>query len=188
MMHVLPKPHRHGCKAAAALAALGAVFTVAPAAAQGVTTNSTAEVVDPGTLVKDTDLDFGMIATAGSSGSVSLDVASGAATTTGDLAIVGSNLPNRALFKASAPIGIVMIYSGDPSVTLTRSGGTETMQAFLSYDAGAGLLDVVVFGLPIGVRATAPEQEIFVGGTLLVNPGQAEGYYEGEFTLTVAYL
>lgn len=189
MMHVQSQPNRMGRWAAAMLAATGgAMLAAAPVAAQGITASSTAEVVDPGTLVKDTDLDFGTIATAGAGGSVTLNVSSGAVSTTGDLAIVGSDPPNRGLFTASAPIGIVMIYSGDPIVTLTRSGGTETMQALLTYDAGAGLLDVVLFGLPIGVRATAPEQEIFVGGTLLVNSGQAEGYYEGEFSLTVAYL
>lgn len=185
----MPKPLRALARTStAALAAAFALLLYTQAHADTVSTTASAEIVGPGTLVNDKGLDFGTIATAGAGGSMSLSAADGDVTTTGDLAVVGSNPPNRALFKASAPVGILLMFSGDPTVTLTRNGGTETMTALLSYDAGAGLIDVEVFGLPIGVQATEAEQEILVGGTLLVNSGQAEGTYEGEFSLTIAYL
>ncbi|MBD3730969.1 MAG: DUF4402 domain-containing protein [Sphingomonadales bacterium] len=172
-----------------ALLASSLVGPLAGAAqAQSASAGATAEVVPPATLYKDTDLDFGMIATAGAGGSLTLNATSGAVTTTGDLAPVASHPASRALFIANAPVGAVMVYSGDSTVTLTRNGGTETMTALLSYGTDSSLVTATVLGLPIGVKAMQPEQHFLVGGTLLVGAGQAQGLYEGQFTLSITFL
>ncbi|MFN2099021.1 DUF4402 domain-containing protein [Altererythrobacter sp. MF3-039] len=180
-----------GClrRIAAALALAGAVATpIAPAAAADNTDASGRAVVTlPSTLVNLESLDFGPIVTQGTGGAVTIDPNTNGISSVGDVTIVGTTA-HRATFRAQAPIGTVMVMSGDPSVILTRNGGTETMTANLVYDSGTGLIDTLVFGLPIGLQATASDQFFHVGGTLIVSGTQAPGDYEGTFTLSLAYL
>jgi len=172
-----------GCAGVLAFIALGA----APAAAQSADAGSQAEVLDGFNLVKTDDLDFSRVVPSGAGGVVTIDAASGAVSTAGSVTAVGT-AQQRARFTTNAPVGTILLLSGDPSVTLTRQSGTETMTATLTYARGSGLVLTNVFGLPIGNLATATTQEIFVGGSLTVSGTQAEGTYEGTFTLMVAYL
>lgn len=173
----------------ARLCALGLAGGAAlPAQADdNVDTSSTAEVLPDTTLVVTHNLDFGTLVPSTTGGAIQINAATNAVTTTGNLIRVGP-IGHRATFTANAAVGVIMIYSGDSTVTLTRSGGTETMTANLTWAAGDGLIVATVFGLPIGVKATAAEQEIHAGGTMFIPGNQAAGAYEGEFSLTVTYL
>lgn len=147
----------------------------------------TAQVVDSTRLHNVAALQFGRIIPSGTGGAVMINANNGAVTTIGQIAAIGSD-QTRARFTLEAPIGLIMVLSGDPSVELTRVGGTETMTASLIHRPTGGLATVTVFGLPIGLVATSAAQEVHTGGSLLVAGDQAEGVYEGSFTLMVAYL
>jgi len=164
------------------------LLAAAPVCAQDNASADAQGVVLDGFQLQNVDsLEFDTIVPTGMGGSVTLDADTGAVSTIGQVVAVGTN-QTRARFTAKASLGTILILSGDPSVTLKRAGGTETMTASLIHKGGAGLATTMVFGLPIGLLATAPDQEIFTGGTLNVAGNQMEGIYEGNFTLLVSYL
>ena len=156
-------------------------------AADEATADAEAEVIASFQLQNVEPLEFGRIVPSGLGGSVMINTNTGAVTTIGQVVAVGTN-QTRARFTVKAPVGVIMILAGDPSVELTRNGGSETMTASLTHRGTTGLAATSVFGLPIGLIATAPDQEIHTGGALLVAGNQAEGTYEGTFTLMVSYL
>lgn len=171
-----------------ACAALPALVFAAPAhAADNATADAEAEVIDGFQLQNVDPLQFGQIVPSGLGGTVTINVNTGAVTTLGQVVAVGNN-QTRARFTVKAPIGIIMILAGDPTVELTRAGGTETMTASLTHRGTTGLTTTAVFGLPIGLLAIAPDQEIHTGGSLAVAGNQAQGTYEGSFTLMASYL
>lgn len=161
----------------------------APASAQPVTAAADAQVeIDQALLLENTQhLEFGKIATGASGGTVTINPATDAASTVGTVMLFGPNR-HRAVFVSRAPVGTVMVSLLDPTVTLNRLGGGATMTASLTRASGPGLVTATIFGLNIGLRATAPEQYIYVGGSLTVPAGQLEGAYTGEFDLTVNHL
>ncbi|WFL78391.1 DUF4402 domain-containing protein [Altererythrobacter arenosus] len=167
--------------------ALGCLAAPAAHAQNNAAAPGEAEILGPILFEKIADLDFGPIVPTGTGGTVTINASSGAVTTVGQVIAVGSN-QTRALFNVHAPVGVVMIMSGDPSVVLTRVSGTETMTATLSYRHGDGLAVTNVFGLPIGLLATDTRQEIWAGGSLTVAGNQVEGVYQGTFTVSLAFL
>lgn len=169
--------------------ALAAAFGAASAANAQTSASapSDVEILGPITVTKIQDLDFGPMVPTGTGGVVTIDASSGAVTTAGQVVTVGSN-QTRALFNVNAPLGVVMILSGDANVTLTRQSGTETMTAALVHTHGNGLAVTNVFGLPIGLQATDSVQEIWTGGSLTVAGNQVEGVYEGTFNISLAFL
>ncbi len=172
------------------LAAVLAASTLgaAPAlAADDATADAQAVVIDGFQLQNVDPLQFGRIIPSGLGGSVMINVNTGAVSTIGQVVTVGTN-QTRARFTVKAPVGIIMIIAGDPSVELTRIGGTESMTASLTHKGTTGLATATVFGLPIGLIATSPDQEIHTGGSLIVAGNQVEGIYEGSFALLVSYL
>jgi Mat/Ecp fimbriae major subunit len=168
--------------------ALGVAVLAMPAnAAETATVSSEAEVITIAALQNTASLDFGMLARTGTGGAAIIDPNTDLRTTIGEVTAVGGGA-HRGEFTTSAPVGVVMVMSGDPNVVLTRLSGSETMNASLIYRPGSGLLSVSIFGLPIGLLATQPTQTINVGGTLIVAGNQVPGDYEGTFELTVSYL
>ena len=133
-------------------------------------------IAQPLTLQKDYDLDFGL-ATVTTAGTMVLDPNSDALTTTGGVVAVGGS-PHAANFKGIAPTGnIVIIRLPKTATTLTRVGGTETMTVdrwTLDGTTRRNVLSKIAF-------------DFRVGGTLHVNPNQAEGIYVGTFAVDVQY-
>lgn len=160
-----------------------------PAAAQPVVATGNAQVeIDNALLLENTQhLEFGKIAAGASGGTVTINPANDTASTAGSVMLFGPNR-HRAVFVSRAPVGTVMVSLLDSSVTLTHSGGGATMNASLTRANGPGIVTANVLGLNIGLRAVAPEQYIYVGGSLTVAAGQLEGSYVGEFDLTVNHL
>ena len=167
--------------------ALWAIALAIPASAQdSATVAPSVRLVEPLVMENAAKLDFGAIIPR-TGGTVTINAATGNVTTTGAVVLAGSGR-QRATFELEARRNILLLFTGDSSVILTRVGGTQTMRATLSYAAGPGLLVVTLLGRPIGFRVTGDTQTIYAGGTLTVPGNQAQGLYQGEFDLTVQYL
>lgn len=173
------------------LAATGAVLSLGwgenARAAESAAAPSEAEILTQLTLVNTQGLHFGTLVVGSAGGAVTINPDTDARSTVGDVVTNGGGA-HRAIFTGTGPVSTVFVMSGDPSVTLTRATGTETMTANLVYSAGTGLSPTLVFGLPIGQQMTATSHTINVGGTLIVNGSQRAGSYDGTFSLMVSYL
>ena len=133
-------------------------------------------VLRPLSLLKVDDMDFGWL-TATGAGTAILNPFTGAVTTTGGVIAVGG-APQAAWFVGAASRSTpVKIRIPNRPITLTRVGGTETMSL------SAWTLDG-----PDDRRTGIDRAFNFkVGGTLAVAAGQADGLYEGIFTVDVQY-
>lgn len=175
----------------AGVLAATALNAVPAHAADDATADAQAALIDGFQLQNVDPLQFGRIIPGGLGGSVMINANTGAVSTIGQVVTVGTN-QSRARFTVKAPVGVIMIIAGDPTVELSLVGGTgsvaETMTASLTHRGTTGLVTTTVLGLPIGLIATSPDQEIYTGGSLVVAGNQAEGAYEGSFTLLVSYL
>ena len=159
---------------------IAAALLLAPsmlaAAPKSSTANGSATILHPITLVKNQDMDFGILA-APSAGTAVLDPATGTVSTTGGLLALGGT-PAAALFTGAASGGsVVNIKLPNQSVNLTRVGGTETI----------ALSNFTLDGPSKRTMAKASSFQFHVGGTLTVAAGQAEGSYVGTFSVTAQY-
>ena len=122
------------------------------------------------------DLDFGALAITGA-GTATIDPNTDTLTFTGGIVQIGGR-PYAAKFETIAPRkSKVLIKAPNKPITLTRSGGTETMTVSNFTISGSSSRNVNS-GEPI---------EFSIGGTLTVNAGQAEGTYVGTFDVDVNY-
>jgi hypothetical protein len=151
----------------------GALAAAVPASANA---GGKATILKSLSVLKKADLDFGKLVATGA-GTAVIDPGSGALTTTGAVAPIGSSA-HSALFTATGSRNsVVLIRLPKNPVTLTRVGGTETMT-------------VSNWTLDGATNRRFPFGSTFdfgVGGTLNVAAGQADGTYAGTFTVTVQY-
>lgn len=165
-------------------AALASAGLASPANASDTQTAAgEVEIVTISVLTNTQSLNFGTVARSGTGGAIAINADTNVRTTVGELVPMGTTA-HRAEFSVLGPVGMLTVMVGDPDVTLTRSGGTETMTANLIYRAGSGFTPAA----PFGHLVTAANQQINVGGTLFVPGTQMPGYYEGTFQLTVIFL
>lgn len=132
-------------------------------------------------------LRFGTVARGTLGGAITINARTGAVSTVGDVVAIPSPR-GRAEIRTTGPVGALMVYSGDPVVTMTRQGGTEELIAMLTYAPGSGLANVSVLGSGLSLRTTGPEQTVLVGGQLVVAPDTLEGQYVGTFEVTAQFL
>ncbi|QNM82063.1 DUF4402 domain-containing protein [Sphingomonas sabuli] len=160
--------------AAAAAALPAGPLRAAPA--QSVSGVDTA-ILKPLTLLKKKNLDFGVIFRSATAGTVTIDPATGTVTTTGGL-LRGPQPTSAAEFiGAGTRRAPVILRVPKNPITLTRVGGTQTMT-------------VSNFTLSTPQTIHVNPFEVFdfkVGGRLNVGANQAEGVYEGTFTVTATY-
>lgn len=180
------------CRRGTVLLALALMIAVGsgqtPAHAEDTATGDAQAAVIGGFQLQNVDpLQFGRIIPSGLGGTVTIDTYTGTVSTIGQVVAVGTD-QSRARFTVKGPVGVILILAGDPTVELTRVGGSETMTATLTHRGTTGVAAATVFGLPIGLIATAPDQEIHTGGALTIAGNQPEGTYEGSFTLMASYL
>ena len=166
-------------KALAAVSAVSAMGLGASAAhAADATATATAEILEAVAIVNvgGTALDFGAIVPdAASSGSVV--VAASTATTPSACNTVSCfGTVSAAPFQVTGSDGKTVDVSVPASVTLTRSGGTETMTASLSDSLGG-----------TSTTLSGGSANFFVGGTLTVGAAQTAGVYNGTFTVSADY-
>ena len=167
-----------------ALAALAAsVAFASPAAAQVVTSTDTAEargtVLQPLTLSRVQDLDFGTVLGSAVAGSVTIDATSGNRTVAGGVAEVGINNGQRAIFTGSGPAGDTV------DLTLTQPAG-----GLLYRDATttlAGLLVLDQAGATTRTIDAAGAFAVGVGGGFTIAANQPAGVYTADFDLTAEY-
>ncbi len=188
---------RRGWRTACAglICALAALMIAPAALAQSgssapASTPAHVTVVTPASLVKINDLDFGSIVPQTTAGTVILNPANNACTTTGAIIHIGGCL--AANFAGMGRRNFIVRLSVSTSTNLTGPGQTMIMNA-MTIDTAPDL----VFQ-PNGNGNGAGNQRyridsntgIFnfqVGGTLRVNANQVPGPYAGTFTVTANY-
>ena len=137
----------------------------------------TATIILPLTVTKLEDMDFGSLAPT-TAGTAVLDPDTDTLSVTGGVTIVGGT-PHCAQFVGAAEHNaVVNIKIPKQPVTLTRSGGTETMTA-TNFPLQSGLKKKTL--------ANLDSFTFRVGATLNVAAAQVEGTYVGTFDVTVQY-
>jgi len=141
--------------------------------------NSSTEVMvlRPLTLVKMRDLDFGSLLASGTSGTATVDPLTGAVTTAGGVTAAPSPTATARFAGVRSLRGPVQIRIPTAPITVTRSGGTETMI----------VSDWTLDGKTTRIVGANEAFEFNVAGTLYVGANQADGTYFGSFQVTVNY-
>lgn len=158
-----------------------ACAAAAPAFAAPVTptqnATATAAFLHPLELINRRDLDFGYLAPATGAGTVVIDPETDTVSATGGVILLGGT-PHAALFTGAAKNNaVVVVRIPKQPITVTRSGGTETMT----------VSKFTLQGLDKRAIAAMTSFDFRVGATLNVNANQAEGLYLGTFEVTVHY-
>jgi len=169
-------------KTAIAVAVVSAI--AAPAMAQSSATQSTTasvKIVQPITLTKNSDLAFGTVVkptTGSNTVTVSTSSDTPALTGAGDAALAASTT-SRADFTVGGEGAQTFSITVPASVTMTRSGGSETLAVTLTKSASSGSLS--------GSMGSAGSATFDVGGAFTVSSSTTSGAYSGSFNTTVAY-
>ncbi len=138
--------------------------------------NASVALIYPLTVITRNNMDFGYLG-ATAAGTAVLDPNSGTLSTTGGVVRLGG-VPRPATFIGAArSASVVILRVPRQPITLTRVGGTETMQ----------LRDFTLQGVDRRTLARMESFEFNVGGTLVVGANQREGVYTGTFDVTVQY-
>ena len=169
------------------LAALVATSAFAsPAFSQVVSDTATAEarglVLQPLTLTKVDDLDFGTILASTVVGSVAIDADTGNRTVSGGVTPVASNVGQRAVFAGAGtagqqvdlvltpPVGNVLVSTSNPADVIVISS-----MLLDSGNATTRMIDVT------------GAFQVGVGGDFAIAAGQPNGFYSANFDLTANY-
>lgn len=161
--------------------AFAGLLLAAPAGlrAAPVVTVSQAEVavLRPLTLLKRDDMDFGALYSSAAAGTATLDPFTGAVTVAGGVALAPGASNAASFIGAGTRRTPVQLRLPRNPITLTRSGGTETM----TVD------DWTTDGPRTRVVDAFEAVEFKVGARLYVGANQADGIYVGNFDVTVNY-
>jgi hypothetical protein len=162
--------------------ALPALLLAEAAAAQVAPRSATpraqaeAALIYPLTVIVKSNLDFGYLAVT-TGGTAVIDPNSGALSTTGGVTALGGQPRPATFIGAARSATVVNLKLPNQPVTLTRVGGTETMQ----------LRSFTLQGQDKRALARMTSFEFNVGGTLVVAANQVDGLYSGTFDITVQY-
>ncbi|HOV35238.1 MAG TPA: DUF4402 domain-containing protein [Dysgonamonadaceae bacterium] len=141
--------------------------------------NATATIVKAISIDKVKDLQFGKIIAAPTAGQVAIQLDGTRTIAAGNVVLFNQGSDHQAAsFKTMGTpgAGYSLVLPADGSVSLTRTGGTETMTIEGFVHSANGTLD-----------ASTGEETFNVGATLNVGANQAPGQYTGTFTVTAAY-
>lgn len=122
-------------------------------------------------------LNFGNIAATNQAGTVTINAATGARTSTGGVVLLGGTTSPAGFAGEKSGLLIVLVRAVAAPVTLNRIGGGATMRITAFTNTNPVTL------LPLGRAYTFK-----VGGTLAVGANQMEGQYEATFPVTIDYL
>ncbi len=176
--------------AKAVLAAIPLSLISAPAQAQTVSSNAIAQavIVEPASLVKVQDLDFGAIAAQPTAGTVTVDPNTGACTATGGVLTVGNCA--YAEFGGQGVRRMRMRITLPTTITLTGPGGATMTANTFTLGLAPDIVQVPSPGNSPPRYEIASNSGIFtfrVGARLNVATNQAPGVYNGSFVVTVQY-
>lgn len=166
------------------VAALAATFVAAtPAlAASSVTANALAKgvVVQPLTLSKVNDLDFGTVVGSSVAGDVAINADTGLRTVNGGVTGVPSFPGGRGLFQGNGTAGnTVTLTLSAPSVLVSQSNPTDTITVnSMVLDSGNATTRTIPAGGTFNVG---------VGGDFAIAANQPPALYQATFTLTADY-
>ena len=157
------------------VALLGAIAVAAMAStgAQAATQTANAEVdiIAAVQLAQNDALDFGVVASSATAGTVALPTASNTRTCSAGLTCVGTALRGR-FTVSGATSGYVVAISVPATTTLT---------------SGANTLSLGLTSSTTTFTSTGAPQVFYVGGTLAVGANQAAGNYTGTYTVSADY-
>lgn len=157
-------------------AALSSPATATPVAAATPAT-ANALLTHPVSIVKTSDLDFGLMASA-AAGTAVIDPNANSIATTGGVTLMGSQWSAAGFVGAAGGAAVVVLIKlPNQPVTLTRQGGTETMT----------VANLTLQGQNKRALAALQSFTFRVGGTLNVAANQAEGLYMGTFNVDIQY-
>jgi hypothetical protein len=167
------------------LAALAATVAFAtPAFGQAVTTASdTAEarglVLQPLSLARVQDLDFGTVLASATAEDVTVDPDTGLRSVSGPgVALVATSAGDRGLFTGSGDPGVVVTLSVTPPVGNVVVSGSNSIPVVLTLDQGGSL------SRTIGAGGTF---DVGVGGVFSIGANQPSGLYKADFEVTAQY-
>lgn len=167
--------------AAIALPVCSSLLFASPAQAQTANSDTNADIRQPITVVKNSDLDFGTFIAGTVNSEFRIDAVTGnMAQLNGDASSVGGTVSRASFTATGTPFTQANIRRSQNSINIVRDGGTETMRVndfFLGNRAG--LRDQI---LDASGQAT-----YFVGGRLRIGANQVAGNYSGSFNVTIEY-
>ncbi len=146
------------------------------------TATANATLIQPITLLKNTDLAFGsLVRPSLGSNTVTIDPSSGnrTITGTGDASLAPNQTASRATYSVAGEGGSTFSVTVPTSFTMTRAGGSETIPVALSASALSGSLSG-----QLGVGGSA---NFSIGGSLPLSNATIAGDYTGTFDVTVGY-
>jgi len=188
--------------ACAALLALACLFGARPAMAQNVADapgTAQAVVLEPLTLFKLVDMDFGKILPSATAGTVTVNPVTSACSVAGGVSSF-SNACQAAVFAGRGGNNARARITMSNITQLTGPGTAMTMDTFVvganpsitftgntnSQGNGGGLLNGNG-NQRYTINGAASMFTLNIGATLHVNPTQTPGIYTGTFTVTVQY-
>ena len=142
------------------------------------TATATATIITPISISKNADMSFGNIAVQAATGGTVILAPAGTRSSTSGVTLPSTvGTVSAATFTVTGSGSLTYSITLPSSVTLTHSGGVQTMAAasFTSTPSATGTL-------------SSGTQDIAVGATLTVAAGQLAGVYtSGNFNVTVNY-
>lgn len=165
------------------LAAIAALLISTTPAAAAINATASAEarglVLQPLTLTKVSDLDFGTIIASAVAGSVSIDANTGARSSTGGITEVPTAPGGRAEFAGAGTTGqLVLLTLAAPTLLVSTSNATDTLSV------SSLTLDSAGSSRTIGATQAF---SVGVGGNFAIAASQANGLYTAQFDLTASY-
>jgi hypothetical protein len=163
----------------AAMTAVAAVPASARAVSPDRNANGKALILVPLTLTKLDDLDFGTIVPSGLGDIVTINADTGARTSP-TAGLVTFDAGHQARFASSGVNNTFVYLQLSPGADLVNGAGNKMTVTNLTLDQNG-----------LGLRLLTAQSQVFfvgVGGTVVVGPTQAEGTYNGTFSLTAVYL
>jgi hypothetical protein len=169
------------------LAAVAAAFVAAtPAAAAPTPGTATATakakgiVLQPLTLIRSQDLDFGTVVSSAAAGTVVVNADTGARTVTGGVTGVPSFPGGRGLFQGAGAVSQnVQLTLSAPALLISQSNSADTITVnSMVLDSG---------NLTLRNLGASGVFQVGVGGNFAIAANQPAGLYEANFTLTADY-
>jgi hypothetical protein len=144
-----------------------------PSSSFALTANATATVVQAMNITETTPMEFGYFSASASPGTINQS-----GTTSGDVTAISASGITRsgAVFAVSGSGAAGYTFTLPSTATLTRSGGSETMTATLSFASGNASRNL-----------SSGTESVTINGSLAVSANQAAGSYSGTYTVSVAY-
>ena len=139
--------------------------------------SASAAILHPINVIKTTDLDFGYVSAGATAGTVVIDPETNLTTVTGGALLLGGGPHSAGFTGAAGSSNVVNIKIPKQPITLTRSGGTQTMT----------VSKFTLQGLDKRFAAKQVAFDFRVGATLNVGANQFDGTYLGTFDVTVQY-